>query len=122
MALSFVLIPVSAQLFMDDPLPLAAVLGLASVFVGFCVGALSSKFFPGARRYLEVGCGNGAVLRAIAASRRWERLAGSELHPTGLSHARERLPRDVEFVQMDARHVPAMDVFDLTGAFDVIEH
>src|SRR6266700_1625874 len=47
---------------------------------------LASKFFPGARRYLEVGCGNGAALRAIAASRRWERLAGSELHPTGLSH------------------------------------
>jgi SAM-dependent methyltransferase len=83
---------------------------------------LANKFFPGARRYLEVGCGNGAVLRAIAASRQWERLAGSELHPTGLSHARQRLPRNVEFVQMDARHVPATDVFDLTGAFDVIEH
>jgi len=83
---------------------------------------LASKFFPGARCYLEVGCGNGAVLRAIAVSRHWERLAGSELHPTGLSHARIRLPRDVEFVQMDARNVPATDIFDLTGAFDVIEH
>jgi SAM-dependent methyltransferase len=83
---------------------------------------LANKFFPGANRYLEVGCGNGAVLRAIAASRHWERLAGSELHPAGLLHARERLPRDVEFVQMDARKVPAVNVFDLTGAFDVIEH
>jgi len=83
---------------------------------------LANKFFPGARRYLEVGCGNGAVLRAIATSRHWERLAGSELHPTGLLRARERLPRDVEFVQMDARNLPAANVFDLTGAFDVIEH
>jgi SAM-dependent methyltransferase len=83
---------------------------------------LADKFFPGARRFLEVGCGTGPVLRAIANSRRWERLAGSELHPAGLSHARKRLPQDVEFVQMDARRIPAVGAFDLTGAFDVIEH
>jgi SAM-dependent methyltransferase len=28
----------------------------------------------------------------------------------------------VEFVQMDARHIPARGAFDLVGAFDVIEH
>lgn len=82
---------------------------------------LINKFFPGARRFLEVGCGNGAVLRAIARSRTWDRLVGSELHPSGLTHARKRLT-EVEFVQMDARHIPAQNVFDLTGAFDVIEH
>jgi hypothetical protein len=32
---------------------------------------LASKYFPEARRFLEVGCGNGAVLRAIAQSRPW---------------------------------------------------
>jgi SAM-dependent methyltransferase len=83
---------------------------------------LVNKFFPDAHRFLEVGCGNGAVLRAVAQSRHWERLVGSELHPSGLAVARKRLPPEVEFVQMDARHIPAMDVFDLTGAFDVIEH
>jgi SAM-dependent methyltransferase len=83
---------------------------------------LVRKFFPDARRFLEIGCGNGAVLRAIAKSRRWERLVGSELHPSGLAYARKRLPSDVEFVQMDARQIPAVGVFDLTGAFDVIEH
>lgn len=82
---------------------------------------LVDKYFPAARRFLEVGCGNGVVLRAIAQSRRWDRLVGSELHPSGLSHARKRLP-EVEFVQMDARNIPAQDAFDLTGAFDVIEH
>jgi SAM-dependent methyltransferase len=82
---------------------------------------LIGKYFPEARRFLEVGCGNGAVLQAIARSRKWERLVGTELHPTGLVHARKRLP-SVEFAQMDARDIPAANAFDLTGAFDVIEH
>ena len=83
---------------------------------------LVRKFFPNARRFLEIGCGNGAVLKAVAGDRAWERLVGSELQPNGLAFARERLPRNVEFVQMDAREIPAVDAFDLTGAFDVIEH
>jgi SAM-dependent methyltransferase len=83
---------------------------------------LVNKYFPDARRFLEIGCGNGAVLRAVARSRPWERLVGSELHPSGLTYARKRLPPEVEFVQMDARQIPAVGVFDLTGAFDVIEH
>lgn len=82
---------------------------------------LIDKYFPEARRFLEVGCGNGAVLRAVARSRKWERLVGTELHPSGLTHARKRLP-SAEFAQMDARKIPAVNAFDLTGAFDVIEH
>jgi hypothetical protein len=62
------------------------------------------------------------MLRELAASRPWERLVGSELHPAGLAHARRRLPPGTEFVRMDARDIPAVGVFDLTGAFDVIEH
>jgi SAM-dependent methyltransferase len=83
---------------------------------------LANKFFPEARRFLEIGCGTGAVLRELAGSRRWVRLVGSELHPSGLAHARGRLSGEVEFVQMDARNIPGVGVFDLTGAFDVIEH
>lgn len=83
---------------------------------------LADRYFPGARSFLEVGCGTGFVLCAIANSRRWDRLAGSELHPTGLVHARKRLPEAVELVQMDARNIPAARMFELTGAFDVIEH
>jgi SAM-dependent methyltransferase len=83
---------------------------------------LANKFFPSARRFLEIGCGTGFVLSAFAESRRWVRLVGSELHPAGLVYARGRLPSEVEFVQMDARDIPAVGAFDLTGAFDVIEH
>jgi SAM-dependent methyltransferase len=83
---------------------------------------LANRFFPNATRYLEIGCGNGVVLSALAASRAWERLVGSDLHPAGLKYARTRLPREVELVQMDARAIPAVNAFDLTGAFDVVEH
>ncbi|MEH2561441.1 class I SAM-dependent methyltransferase [Bradyrhizobium sp. AZCC 2289] len=86
------------------------------------IAGLANKFFPNARSFLEIGCGTGFVLRAVAELRHWERLVGSELHPAGLAHARKRLPSAVEFVQMDARDIPAAGVFDLTGAFDVIEH
>ncbi len=82
---------------------------------------LASRFFPRAQRFLEIGCGTGFVLKAMAGSRQWERLVGSDLHPSGLVHARKRVPQS-EFVQMDARHIPAAAAFDLTGAFDVIEH
>ena len=83
---------------------------------------LTRRFFPQARDYLEVGCGNGAVLSAIAASRTWKRIVGTELQPTGLAYSRRRLPEPIELVQMDARNIPAAGAFDLTGAFDVVEH
>ncbi|MGV7215373.1 class I SAM-dependent methyltransferase [Bradyrhizobium sp. UFLA05-112] len=83
---------------------------------------LVNRFFPRARSFMEIGCGTGFVLRAIAGSREWDRLVGTELHPAGLVYARKHLPSKVEFVQMDARDLPAEGVFDLTGAFDVVEH
>ena len=83
---------------------------------------LANRFFPNARRYLEVGCGNGAVLQALASSRSWDRLVGTDLHPPGLAHAKQRLPQGVEFAQLDARTIPAAAAFDLTGAYDVVEH
>jgi SAM-dependent methyltransferase len=83
---------------------------------------LIDRFFPDARQFLEVGCGTGSVLQAIAGSRPWNRLVGAELHPSGLVYARTRLPSNVEFVQMDARMIPGCDIFELVGAFDVIEH
>jgi SAM-dependent methyltransferase len=110
-----------------DPIAFAALAAIEDAHYWFLprnelIVGFANRFFPDARNYLEIGCGNGAVLRALAQSRSWKRLVGSDLHPTGLAHARARLPEGVEFVQLEATRVPAIDAFDLTGAFDVIEH
>jgi SAM-dependent methyltransferase len=86
------------------------------------ISGLIEKYLVDGRSFMEVGCGTGFVLRAVLALRGWRRVVGSELHPSGLVFARQRLPASVELVQMDARHIPARSVFDIVGAFDVIEH
>ena len=84
--------------------------------------SLIERHFPAARRVMEVGCGTGMVLGALARDAGERQLVGSELHPAGLTVARQRLGDRAEFVQMDARHIPAQATFDVIGAFDVIEH
>lgn len=86
------------------------------------ISGLIDKYLADGCSFMEVGCGTGFVLRAVLALRNWKRVVGSELHPSGLVFARQRLPTGVELVQMDARHIPARAVFDIVGAFDVIEH
>jgi SAM-dependent methyltransferase len=110
-----------------DPASFATLIDIETTHFWFVarnelIVGLANRFFPSATRYLEIGCGNGMVLSALAASRAWERLVGSDLHLAGLKHARTRLPHEVELVQMDARAIPAVNAFDLTGAFDVVEH
>ncbi len=83
---------------------------------------LVDRYFAQARRYLEIGCGNGAVLQALERSRNWDRIVGSDLHPRGLAYARTRLSGRAELAQLDARAIPAQAAFDLIGAYDIIEH
>jgi SAM-dependent methyltransferase len=85
------------------------------------LGGLAARYARGARRILEIGCGTGFVLAEFAHRFPDARLVGSELHPSGLRIARERLGTRAAFAQMDARAIPAEAVFDLIGAFDVIE-
>ena len=84
--------------------------------------ALVDKYAPNARSFLEVGCGSGNVIKAVADSRRWNRIVGIDLHPRGLSLARARVPASVELLQADARAIPLRRTFDVIGTFDVLEH
>jgi len=79
------------------------------------------KYFPGAASFMEIGCGTGFVLSGISEAIPELALSGSEIFSAGLALAAERLP-GVELFQMDARHIPFRDEFDVIGAFDVLEH
>ena len=84
--------------------------------------ALVDKYARGASSFLEIGCGSGNVIGSLARSRAWTRIAGTDIHPRGLSLARTRLPPSVELFQADARTMPLHETFELAGAFDVLEH
>lgn len=79
------------------------------------------RHFPGFTDFLEVGCGTGYVLQGVAAAFPAARLTATEAQTEGLRFAAERVPR-AAFLQMDARRMPFDREFDVTGAFDVIEH
>jgi SAM-dependent methyltransferase len=80
-----------------------------------------ARYFPGAARLLEAGCGTGFVLSGIAEARPALEITGSEIAAAGLDYAARRVP-DARLIQMDARHIPFRDEFDVCCAFDVIEH
>ena len=79
------------------------------------------RYFPTARSFFEIGCGTGFVLAGIRAALPALQLAGAEIFSEGLAYAQARVPGTTLF-QMDARHIPFEDEFDVIGAFDVLEH
>lgn len=80
-----------------------------------------STYFPDAGRFLEIGCGTGFVLQRVRDVVPSAELSGSEILSAGLSYAARRVP-SATFYQIDARHIPFRDHFDVIGAFDVLEH
>jgi SAM-dependent methyltransferase len=80
-----------------------------------------TRYFPGARSFLEIGCGTAFVLSGIQAALPGTRLAGTELFLSGLAEAQRRIP-SAFLAQMDARRIPFRETFSVIGAFDVIEH
>jgi len=83
---------------------------------------LVRKHFPGARDLLEVGSGSGGVLLALHRALPELRLVGAEPAAEGLALARERLPSEIELVELDVRAMQYRDTFDVVGAFDMLEH
>jgi SAM-dependent methyltransferase len=79
------------------------------------------EYFPSAGQLLEIGCGTGFVLACLRDAFPELRIAGAELHASGLRHASVRLA-GVNLFQLDARNIPFDAEFDVVGAFDVLEH
>ena len=80
-----------------------------------------ARYASGCRSFLEIGCGTGSVLAALARAHPDVEVWGSEAYLEGLQFARKRVDA-ARLLQMDARCVPFADEFDAIGMFDVIEH
>ena len=74
-----------------------------------------------ATSFLEVGCGNGLILAAVAAKCPQWRVAGTDAFRGGLDRAQQRTPR-ATLLQIEASAIPFTQEFDAAGAFDVLEH
>jgi SAM-dependent methyltransferase len=79
------------------------------------------RYHPIMQRYLEIGCGTGYVLAGVSQAYPTATLVGTEIFSEGLAYAALRVGT-ADLVQMDARHIPYVDEFDVIGAFDVLEH
>lgn len=79
------------------------------------------RYFPHARRLLEIGCGTGGVANAVRAAFPRLEMTATEVLVRGLSFAVRKLP-GVSLLQMDAHRIPFHAEFDVIGAFDVLEH
>jgi len=79
------------------------------------------KRFAAPSHILEIGCGTGFVLSGLRSVFPQASLSASDIYTEGLSFAAKRVA-DASLFQMDARHIPFREEFDLIGAFDVLEH
>jgi SAM-dependent methyltransferase len=79
------------------------------------------RYFPDLTTFMELGCGTGYALSGVRDAFPNAQLTGTEIIAAGIEHAQRRVP-SAQMLQMDARHIPFHDHFDVIGAFDVIEH
>jgi SAM-dependent methyltransferase len=87
--------------------------------VGAILRQLTGKLQPG-YRVLELGCGNGGMLRLLQDCSPGGTVVGMDLFAEGLRNARRRC--DCSLVQGDARQPPFRETFQIVGLFDVLEH
>ena len=72
------------------------------------------------RSLLEVGCGSGDNLAALAARNRYE-LTGSDIAPEALELARQRVPQ-ARLLLLDIEKEALSEQFDLVMSLQVMEH
>jgi SAM-dependent methyltransferase len=87
--------------------------------IGSLAGRIAAQV-PAPRRILEVGCGNGNVLRWFRDACPGGLVVGLDLYPEGLAFAAQRA--HCPLVAADIHHAPFTGSFGLIGMFDVLEH
>ncbi len=70
---------------------------------------------------LDVGCGEGSLLRDLGHLIPRAKLAGAELVETGIELAHQRVPNG-RFFKLDVEHGCLPEKFDLVVCTDVVEH
>jgi SAM-dependent methyltransferase len=85
-----------------------------------CAAARRALRGRAVQRILEIGCGNGSVLRALGETFPQAHLFGTDLHIDGLRYAARRVAAPL--LAADIFAMPFDDAFDLVGMFDVLEH
>jgi SAM-dependent methyltransferase len=81
----------------------------------------AERFLAGrSGRLLDMGCGLGFFLHAMAAYPGWERY-GCEISPAAARYARERLGQNVVCTRLEDADLPAGS-FDVITLWDVLEH
>jgi SAM-dependent methyltransferase len=80
---------------------------------------LDTTYQPG-YRFMEIGCGNGNVLRELEHVCKHGSVIGMDLFAEGLHFARQRV--SVPLIQADVYDLPFKTKFELLGLFDVLEH
>ncbi len=83
---------------------------------------LLKKHCPAMQSFLEIGCGTAFVTSAVQKAFPSTAITGSEIYVNGLDEALKRLANNATLIQMDARHIPFTEEFDVIGAFDALEH
>lgn len=79
------------------------------------------RYAPGMRSFLEVGCGTGHVLAAVAGGFPAARCVGLEPFEEALAIARRKRP-ELELRLGGADSLDPGEDFDAIGCFDVLEH
>jgi SAM-dependent methyltransferase len=87
--------------------------------IGEVLRSLTSPL-PDGYRVLEVGCGNGNVLRVLEQICARGKIIGLDRFAERLHYARQRV--HCPLVQADLHHWPFRTPFDVIGMFDVLEH
>lgn len=86
------------------------------------INQLITKYVVNSNSFMEVGCGNGVVLNSVINSGYFNHISGCEISLNGLVHSKNRIDKEVNLYQVDAREIPFINEFDAIGCFDILEH